>query len=73
MQIPDDIDRRYEAIERNDPDEAEAIITALITRCGYCPSSVAHYLFMLQDDDTDLRNRVVGLDIRPEPHADEVL
>jgi hypothetical protein len=70
--IPDDIERRYEAVQRNDPDEAEAIVQALIYAIGFCPSSMAHYLFMLQDDPTDLRKRVVGLEIHPTPGVAEV-
>ena len=72
MKIPDELQRRYEAVERNDPDEAAAIMQALAVAIGYCPAAMAHYLFMLQDDDDGLRKLVAGLDIRPEPTHAEV-
>ena len=67
MPLPPAIDRRIDALQRNDPDEAEAIAFALVYEMGYCPSGTAHYLFMMQDDDAPLRKRLTGLDIRPEP------
>jgi hypothetical protein len=30
---------------------------------GYCPSTITHVLFMMQDDDSKLHRRVVGLTI----------
>jgi len=62
-EIPEDIDRRIDAVSRNDVDEAESIARALVYAIGYCPSGVAHYLLMLQDDDADLRGRLSGMTI----------
>jgi hypothetical protein len=72
MKIPDDIDRRLDAMARNDPDEAESIARAFLYAVGYIPAATAHYLFMLQDDDADLRRRLIGLNIKPEPGVAEV-
>lgn len=70
--IPDDIDARIDALERNNPDEAEDIARALVYAIGFCPSSVAHHLYMMQDDDRGLRARFRGLAIRPLPGVAEV-
>ncbi len=70
--IPDELERRLDDVERNEPDEAEAIIRDCIFAMGYCPSSVAHYLVMLQDDGAAFRARIAGLDIRPAPKTAEV-
>lgn len=70
--IPDDIDKRIDALTRNDPDEAEDIARSLVYAIGFCPSSVAHAMYMMQDDDGDLRARFRGLEIRPLPGVAEV-
>lgn len=72
MKIPPAIADRIDVVERNNPDEAEDIVRSCVYEMGYCPSSVAHYLFKMQDDDGDLRARVRGMDIRPMPGAAEV-
>lgn len=66
MKIPDDIDRRIDSVGRNDPDEAESIIHALIYAISYCPAATAHYLIMLQDDQETFRSRIAGLEIRAD-------
>jgi len=70
--IPEDIDKRIDALTRNDPDEAEDIARALVYAIGFCPSSVAHTMLMMQDDDADLRARILGLKIHPMPGVAEV-
>lgn len=72
MKIPSVLEERLDNVGRNDPDEAEDIIRGCVFEMGYCPSSVAHYLFMLQDDATGLRGRVTGMEIRPAPKTPEV-
>lgn len=66
MQIPDEIDRRIDSLGRNDPDEAESIIQALVYAIGYCPAATAHYLILLQDDQEAFRTRISGLQIRSD-------
>lgn len=68
-QIPDYITRRLEAIGRNEPDEAETIMRELVYAIGYCPSSTAHYLIMLQDDQEAFRRRIHGLRIQDSPNT----
>lgn len=70
--IPDELERRLDDVGRNDPDEAEAIIRDCVFAMGYCPSSVAHYLVMLQDDGEAFRNRIAGMTIQPAPKTPEV-
>lgn len=66
MKIPKELAVRIDGLERNNPDEAEAIVSGLILELGYCPSSVAHYFLMLQDQPDDLRRRLVGRNILTE-------
>lgn len=58
MDIPEDVQRRIDALERNDPDEAEEIATLLVLSIGGIPAGVAHYMLMLQDDPTNLGQRL---------------
>jgi hypothetical protein len=65
MKIPDDVAARIDALQRNDPDEAEAICHALVYALGYVPASLVHTMYMLQDDSGDeLRKRVGALAIK---------
>jgi hypothetical protein len=66
MSIPEAIQRRIDALERNNPDECEEIATLLTLEIGYIPSATAHYMFMLQDDASELRRRLVGRTIKPD-------
>ncbi len=70
--IPDELERRLDALERNNPDEAEDIMRGCVFEMGYCPSSVAHYCTMLQDDGETFRARIVGITIKPAPKTPEV-
>lgn len=64
--IPPDIERRIDSLERNDPDEAEAIAEALVYAIGHIPQATAHYLLMMQDDAANLEARLNGRPIRPD-------
>ena len=63
MTIPPEYTARIDAIERNDIDEAEDIMRGIVYAVGGCPTTVMHYLLMLQDDDAELRRRVAGLEV----------
>lgn len=68
--MADDTEKRLEdavdALDRNDVDGAEHVAREYLIAFGYIPASTAHYLFMLQDDDNELRRRLTGLDIRED-------
>lgn len=72
MKIPEALEERLDNVGRNDPDEAEDIMRGCVFEMGYCPSSVMHYLVMLQDDQDGFRKRVAGLEVRPVPGQPEV-
>lgn len=55
-----------DALVRDDIDGAEFVAREYLLTFGYIPASTAHYLFKLQDDDTELRRRLTGLDIRED-------
>lgn len=50
-------------LDRNDMDGAAAVANSHVREFGYLPADVAHYLFMLQDDDRALRLRLAGIRI----------
>lgn len=70
VKISEELQRRIDVLERNDPDECEEIATLLVLEIGFIPSSTAHTMFMLQDDDAELRGRLTGRPIRPMPGQD---
>lgn len=58
-------------LQRNDLDGAERVASSLVREFGHLPAAIAHYLYLLQDDDSDLRRRLSGLQIADS--ADPVL
>jgi hypothetical protein len=49
-ELPDDLRRAVDRLERGDLDGAKRVTRRIARRCGSVPSVTAHYLSMLQDD-----------------------
>lgn len=58
------LEERVDALTRNDPDTCETIARDYVYTVGAVPAHVLHYMFKLQDDDTELRRRLAGIEAK---------